>query len=628
LCREWCTKLLVAVDVGIGTTLGSYRIERLIGRGGMGAVYEAHDARLDRPVALKVLASELSRDPAFRARFERESRAAALLDHPHVIPIYEAGEVDGVLFLAMRLVRGHDLGALIRLEGRLRPPRSGAIVTQVASALDAAHARGLIHRDVKPSNILVADHNGSAEGDGDHAYLADFGLIKRSLAYSGGPATGGLIGTIGYAAPEQIRGDEVSPATDVYALGCVIFECLTGELPFVRPYEAAVLWAHLHDEVPAVSSVVADVPTEVDAVIARALAKDPAQRPATCSVLAGEFIEALRARPPVHRDVDDRGRPPRRRMRRVLVASALIVLLLCVAAAWTQLGSGHKSAAVVTNTIDRLDPGTGAVTESIAVGRRPTLLAAAPDGVLWVANFDDETLSRVDGHGGATTLGMGFHPTGLVASNDAVWVADGFAGVVLRIDPVHSTIAARIPVDAGLADLTLAPDGEVWTTNQVTGSIGRIDQKSNTLTQVAQVGGTPSAIVVGDGTAWVADRFGQTVLRVDLSTMQVTARIGLGFAAERLALDADGLWVTGTLDDEVARIDTNTATVRTTISVGDGPAGVLTDHGAVWVANGSGGTLARIDPASGKVVKVVDVGHDPDALVATADGIWFTVHDR
>ena len=264
----------MAVDSRIGSELLGYRLEALIGRGGMGVVYRAHDPRLKRDVALKLLAPELAEDRAFRDRFLRESELAAALEHPNVVPIHDVGETDGQLFIVMRLVEGSDLGALLRSEGRLQPRRALALVAQVAAALDAAHERGLVHRDVKPSNVLV--------DPGDHAYLADFGLTRRLSDPSILLEHGLSVGTPAYVAPEQIRGGEVDGRADQYSLGCVLYECLTGEHLFPRSSEAAVLFAHLEETAPAQPGL--------ESVLPRALAKSPADRYESCA----SFVDAAR----------------------------------------------------------------------------------------------------------------------------------------------------------------------------------------------------------------------------------------------------------------------------------------------------------------------------------------------
>src|SRR5262245_9218803 len=240
----------------------------------MGVVYRAHDLALDRDVALKLLAPELAPDVSFRERFLRESRLAASLEHPNVVPVHDAGELGGQLYIAMRLVDGTDLKMLLR-EGPLEAARAVRIVEQVAGALDAAHARGLVHRDVKPSNVLLDQR--------EHVYLADFGLT-RTLGEPSAPPDGvRSLGTADYVAPEQIRGDDVDGRADQYSLACVLQECLTGEPPFRRASDLATLYAHLEESVPA--------PPGLEQVLGRALAKSPDERYATCS----EFVEAARA---------------------------------------------------------------------------------------------------------------------------------------------------------------------------------------------------------------------------------------------------------------------------------------------------------------------------------------------
>ena len=256
--------------------IAGYRIEARLGRGGMGEVYRAVQLSLDRRVALKVLPPKLADDDVFRRRFLRESRIAASIDHPSIIPIYETGEDGGLLYIAMRYVDGMDLSTLLRREGRLAPDRALAIMAQVASALDAAHARGLVHRDVKPGNILLAA--GPAGSDG-HCYLCDFGLIKEvdvQQARSALTATGQFVGTIPYVAPEQIEGGDIDGRADVYSLGCVLFHCLTGSPPFERMNDIEVVFAHLREPPPAVSSRAPGLPPALDPIVAPAPWPSPA----------------------------------------------------------------------------------------------------------------------------------------------------------------------------------------------------------------------------------------------------------------------------------------------------------------------------------------------------------------
>jgi serine/threonine protein kinase len=281
----------VKLDQRIGTELGGYRIVEQLGRGGTSVVYRAEHVRLGRTAALKLLSPGLG-DADFSDRFLRESRLAASLDHPSIVPVYDAGEDDGLLWIAMACVEGTDLKTLIKDEGALPLRRALFILGQIASALDAAHARGLVHRDVKPANILV--------GPEDRAYLSDFGAVKE-LASAGLTRTGAFVGTIEYCAPEQIEGGDVDARTDVYALACVLYETLTGTPPFHRPSEVAVLNAHLHAPPPRLSKAAPGLPSGLEHVIQKALSKSPLDRYAT----PGELIAAARATVAEHR-VDPR----------------------------------------------------------------------------------------------------------------------------------------------------------------------------------------------------------------------------------------------------------------------------------------------------------------------------------
>jgi serine/threonine-protein kinase len=272
-----------------GSQLAGYRVEEEIGRGGMAVVYRAYDDHLDRRVALKVLAPDLARDEVFRARFIQESRIAAAADHPNIIPVFSAGEADGVLYIAMRYVPDGDVRSLIDRVGPLPAARACALIAQAASALDAAHARGLVHRDVKPTNMLLEISPRTSRPD--HLYLSDFGLAKPSAAATGLTATGQFFGTVDYVAPEQIQGDPLDGRTDQYALACAAFEMLSGSPPFQREKGMAVISAQLSEPPPSLSARVPGLPAAADRVIAKALAKSPADRYDRCL----DFAEALLA---------------------------------------------------------------------------------------------------------------------------------------------------------------------------------------------------------------------------------------------------------------------------------------------------------------------------------------------
>ena len=272
----------------VGDEFAGYRVRAVLGRGGMSVVYQAENLRLSSVIALKVLAPELAADDVFRARFLEESRIAASLNHPNVIPIYDMGSQDELLYIAMRYVSGTDLRQMIKKRGRILPATALFLIGQAARALDAAHRKGLVHRDVKPGNLLI--ERGGDEGDPDHVYLADFGISKHAMSRSGLTSTGQFLGTIDYVAPEQIRGTSVLGLADQYSLGCVLYECLTGRVPFEKDLDAAIIWAHV-EETPAMPTALRpDLPPEVDEVFGRVLAKRPDERYGSCR----EFIDAAR----------------------------------------------------------------------------------------------------------------------------------------------------------------------------------------------------------------------------------------------------------------------------------------------------------------------------------------------
>ena len=336
-------------DPRIGTALGAYRIDAVIGRGGMGVVYRATDTNLDRPVALKLLGHDYVDDEAFRARFLRESKMAAAIDHPNIIPIYEAGERDGTYFLAMRFVQGSDLASRLR-GGPLEARAVVSLLSQVAGALDAAHAAGLVHRDVKPANLLVASGHGADRSD--HVYLTDFGLTKQRGSQTGLTRTGSFLGTLEYVSPEQIEGKPVDGRADQYALAAIAIECLTGEPPFPRDSDLAIINAHLRDAPPSVHERKADLPAAADAVVARGLAKDPAARYPDCQ----SFVDALRDALGV---TGTQPRPTRARAdRRVPLAIGAIVILAVVLAGVVILGLQREEGPSSSPGGASLAPGT------------------------------------------------------------------------------------------------------------------------------------------------------------------------------------------------------------------------------------------------------------------------------
>ena len=334
-------------DPRVGTELAGHRVEAVIGRGGMSVVYLAEHIGLRRKVALKVLGPELAEDEAFRERFIRESRITAGLDHPNIVTVYDAGEADGVLYISMRYVEGTDLERLLRVETRLDPSRAVSLVSQAAAALDAAHAAGLVHRDVKPGNILLTSEPRSST---DRAYLSDFGVTKRVDTGASLTRTGQFVGTVDYVAPEQIQGGDVDGRADIYSLACVLYRCLTGEVPFPRDTEVATIYAHLQDPPPAPSERRPELPAGFDVPISRALAKSRDDRFDTCR----RFAEAARdvVHPPRPIDVAhfEPPRPKTSRGRTAFVAGTIAVAASTTIVAVLLLPSRDRDRSVGTSS--------------------------------------------------------------------------------------------------------------------------------------------------------------------------------------------------------------------------------------------------------------------------------------
>ena len=462
-----------------GMIFAGYRVEELVGRGGMGVVYRATDLSLERPVALKLVAPELAEDERFRERFLREPRLAASLDHPHVIPIYEAGEHDGQLYLAMRFVEGSDLRTILEREEKLSPERTLAVLAQVADALDAAHRRALVHRDVKPANVLL-DEDG-------HAYLTDFGITKQV----GGDSTdtGSVVGTLDYLAPEQIRGDPVDGRADVYALGCLLYECLAGVPPFRRDTEAETLWAHMQEEPPPLRDH-----RGLDPVLRKALAKDQEDRYGSCAELIDAAADALglaRAPRAARRSIVP---PAVRRHGRAILAGGLLLLAATIALAIVALTGGEDgSVGPIGNGVAAIDPANGSVT-SFTEWEAPPGNVAVGEGGVWVLDNEAQTVSRIDPDTKEVTETFDTPglPSELAVGEGALWV--GIAGgrgdtnatvSVARMDPDDGRVTgtARLPGgDEGVYPVGGTPrlavgEGAVWAANP-DGSVSRIDPKS------------------------------------------------------------------------------------------------------------------------------------------------------
>jgi peptide/nickel transport system substrate-binding protein len=603
---------------GVGSTLGQYRLTELLGHGGMGVVYRAEDLRLERNVALKLLSGDVSDDARFRTRFLRESRLAASTEHPGIVPIYDAGEVDGLLYIAMRYVEGSDLAGVLRQEGALDPERAVDLVAQLADALDAAHARGLVHRDVKPSNSLIS-RNGAQE----RVYLVDFGITEDIQSAERLTETNRLVGTGAYLAPERIRGARVDGRADVYSLGCVLFECLTGEVPFPRSSEFAELYAHLEDEPPRVSDRRPGLPAGLDAVVGRALAKDPEDRWQKCAELA----EAARAALPSstsHVPAQERVAPTRGPQRRAVVGAFVLVVIAAAVVAFAVLsGSGQDDtvASLDENTVGRIDPSGAKITKQVPVGDGPHALAVGA-GSVWAANSGDGTVTRIDREGGQIVIPVGDDTSGMAFGEGSLWVTDRQDETLYQISPKTNRVVDSIPVGNGPAAVAVAA-GAVWIASDVHRSLKKIDIASGSSREIP-LGSNPTAIAAGGGAVWVASEEGGTVFRVEPRTRVVANPVTVGGGPVSLAVGEGAVWVANRQDATVSRIDPATNAVDP-IAVGKGPTAVAVGEGAVWVANGGEGTVSRIDPATRRPTATVALKSSPTALAVADGSIWTAV---
>ena len=603
------------MDRVIGREIAGFQIEREIGRGGMGVVYLATQVFPERRVALKLLSPELAADRAFRERFVRESNAAASTEHPNIVPVYGAGESNGQLYLAMRFIEGMDLRTLLEHEGSLSPERAAGICAQVADALEAAHERGLVHRDVKPGNVLLDAR--------DRAYLSDFGLIRRTELRTDLTKTGQFMGTVDYVAPEQIRGDELDGRADVYSLGCVLYECLTGAPPFSRDSEVATMYAHLEQDAPAPSSKRADLPRSLDEVVTKATAKRPEDRFVSASDMGAALRGTSLPSAPTHQ------RP------RVLiagVAAAVIAIVALVAIVASMSGDdvdgadSSPSPSVVADplaaSLAHADAETGEILSITPHLPRPE--DAFPhvevgEGSVWVLSATKLTqLDPDDGSMVRDVTMRGLVPQdadSLAIGSRTVWVGDW--GLVHRVNPATGEELRSVELwgltDTGGEAFVTVGEGKAWAVGQ-DGHLVRIDPLTASKEGSVDVSQSASGIDAGLDAVWVIDDLHGSLIRVDSTTLDIVGTYPAPGDMNAIATGAGAVWLLDTNAGVVTAFHPGTEVFGAPIRVGIGPTDVATGLGSVWVTNQGAGTLSRIDPITGEV-ETIPIG-GPAAAIA------------
>ena len=670
-----------------GTVLGGYRIDGVAGQGGMGVVYRATQLGLDRPVALKVIATEFAENLDFRNRFKSEAQLAASIDHPNVVPIFETGESEGTLYLAMRYVEGTDLRTLVESNGGLDAERAVRIIWQVGAALDAAHRRGLVHRDVKPPNVLIA-HEGE-----EHAYLTDFGLTKHAAAASaaGFTRTGHFVGTPDFAAPEQIRGEQADARADVYALGALLFHALTGRVPFPRDSELAKMYAHLNDPAPAATPLARPgTPAGLDLVIGTAMAKDPAERYESAGDLARAAWAALqgdvmptpmgsvatglaaeqaapapdtpapRTPPPASisqassngtagapAPLSSAGAPAKpkaaggpaswpkgRRIALLVALPLLLVAALGVAALGALGGDDDKQDGAATaqppaeTTQPPAEQAQARVVNTIEVGDGPDGITA--DGKrIFVSHAKDGTLREIDADLDQVVgepVNVGKNPDQIAAGKGTLWVVDASSKELQRLqsEPALQP-TARIPIGKDAQGISLGVQ-LAWVANTGDDTVQRVDRaQAQTVGDPIGVGDHPIGIHVGSK-VWVTNFRDGTLSKIDIATAQVEgAPLPTGSGTRGVTEGFGGVWVSNLHDNTVTRVDPETFEVVAQIPVGKEPKELVAALGSVWVVNSRSNTVTRIDPKTNRVTgAAIPVGQNPIGITATKGAVWVT----
>ncbi len=643
-------------DLAPGMVVAGYRIDSLVGRGGMGVVYRAIQLDLERVVALKVIAPELLDDDDVRTRFLTEARAAASVDHPNVIPVHTAGEDAGVAYIAMRFVAGEDLRSLVRHGGALDGAEAARMVAQAGAALDAIHRAGFVHRDVKPANLLV-DRDG-------HVYLTDFGLAKMALTHSGGTRTGQWVGTLDYVSPEQIRGGRIDARADVYALGGVLHYALTGRVPFERQGDEAKLWAQLSAPPPVPSDKRPGLPGQFDVAVVRAMAKNPDHRYPSAGDLGRAAQAAAVGRSPtepermVARGAAAPGAAPtepglaaeastrtaarfpgkRRRRRRAPLVAAAGALLVAVGATLAvasmrdddkdQAARGGGATPTPTASPSPTPTPTREALPRLAntisnVGERPAAIALA-SGDFWITSAREPRLTRVDA---ATERKRSRRPlvgpdaAAIVEYRGDPWVAMGNDRVVLHLDGRTGEVLLRIPVAIEPRRLAVTRHG-VWVANSAPGGILRYDRTNGALLQTIPVPEGVRGMIAGGDAIWVVKQANNKLARLEPGATRVRDWTNLPGAVRSMRFGQNALWIVLDGENTVVRVDARNGRYGRGAG-GQGPAQAVFAGGRVYVSSQDDNTVVVLDPKTLQPVQdPIPVGFNPGAMVADDRSLW------
>ncbi|RMI35159.1 serine/threonine-protein kinase [Nocardia stercoris] len=603
-----------------GGRFGRYELLDLIGQGGMGQVYRARDTLTERTVAVKVL-HQGSADQVTQERFRREAKAAAALGSPHVVPIFDYGDIDGRLFIAMQLLEGEGLDALLARTGPLPAEHAVRVIAQAAEALHAAHAAGLVHRDVKPSNLFVTPRG--------FVYLIDFG-IARAAGESGLTSVGGAIGTLAYMAPERFSSGAADARSDVYALACVLFELLTGRTPFQGPMEQQIA-GHLSLNPPYPSTIRPELGTRFDAVIAYGMAKDPQARFRTARDLAAACHGMPAGLPPLPSgpsnpavQQDAAASPARRRRRWPIVAGALTAVVALAAATVGYLAQrpAHSAPPLPAQT-------NFAVDFPFAIGAQPDAVAVdQPTRAVYFANAGDGTVTVIDSvdHKVVNTLTVGKSPSGVVVDSPGhtAYVTNGGDGTVSVIDTISRTVTATIP--AGGSPIGIALDADrhaLYVANSDAQTVTVIDSKTHALVRTIPIESkaTPLGIAIDPSahTVYVANKEGKDLTIIDAVSNVVVGALTVGDQPRSLAIDGatHTAYVANMSQNLVSVVDLSSRKVTATVPVGSAPFGVAVDpeFRTVYVADANDMSVTTLDTVTRKVTATLSLsGVEPMAV--------------